>query len=65
MPFLLLRPPFSQTKVLAVYGSRDAMRSDYALLEDKLPQSQVHFAKCRNGSSELGGTAERRRPRRW
>ncbi len=41
MPCLLLRPLLSQTKVLAVYGSRDAMRSDYALLEDKLPQSQV------------------------
>lgn len=33
--------PAQQTKVLAVYGSRDAMRSDYALLEDKMPQSQV------------------------
>ncbi|KAI7837087.1 hypothetical protein COHA_009085 [Chlorella ohadii] len=33
-------PAHSKTKVLAVYGSRDAMRSDYALLEDKLPQSQ-------------------------
>ena len=31
----------TQTKVLAVYGSRDAMRSDYSLLEDKMPQSQV------------------------
>ncbi|PRW33891.1 alpha beta hydrolase domain-containing 14A isoform X3 [Chlorella sorokiniana] len=33
-------PAQSKTKVLAVYGSRDAMRSDYALLEDKMPQSQ-------------------------